>query len=617
MSIAAAGVSPASASATARAAYWRQLAALVRPSKRRLIIIALLVLTGALFELLPPVLIRWIVDDHLAVGKRDGLLVLGLWYLGAMALGQGLAFVYGYLAASVAQGVLSDLRVTLFAHLQRLPAGYFDHTPLGDAISRCTADIDTLDTLFTSGVATLVANLFRLLTIAAAMIILSPMLALAAALVLPPLIIVTRYFQVRIREAERANRKAVGEMNTHLQETLRGVEVIQAFRREAGFVARFRQVLARVLQAANRATIYSSFYPPVTALMTYSAIAFLIWAGTRDAFVTSGAVGSMGTLGISIGTLIAFALLLQRFFTPVTALGDEWQTVQGALSGAERIFEVLALPADQQPQPQPQPPPPQQPRTGGLMCEDVFFGYVPGTAVLRGVTLHVAPGEHVALVGRTGAGKTSMVHLLAGLYAPWRGTVRVAGRDPRVLPDDQKRLTFGIVPQAAQLFSGTVLENLTLKDEALTEVAVREAAAISGADAFIRALPDGYHTVLRGSGGGLGVQLSAGQEQLLTLTRALVSRPAVLLFDEATSFLDGAGEAALREALRATALKRGAAVLTVAHRLATAREAHRVVVIDHGRIVEDGAPADLVARGGRFAALLELEAAGWDWRAAN
>ncbi len=609
MSVAAASVS----AATARAGYRRQLVALVRPSQRMLIIIALLVLTGALFELLPPLLIRWIVDDHLAVGKRDGLLQLGLCYLGAMALGQGLAFVYGYLAAAVAQGVLSDLRVTLFAHLQRLPAGYFDHTPLGDTISRCTADIDTLDTLFTSGVATLVANLLRLLTIAAAMIILSPMLALAAALVLPPLIVVTRYFQVRIRVAERANRKAVGEMNTHLQETLRGVEVIQAFQREAGFVARFRQVLARLLQAANRATIYSSFYPPVTALMTYSAIAFLLWAGTRDTWVTAGTVAATGTLGITIGTLIAFALLLQRFFTPLTALGDEWQTVQGALSGAERIFEVLALPADQQPL----PPPPQQPRTGGLLCEDVVFGYAPGAPVLHGVTLHVAPGEHVALVGRTGAGKTSMVHLLAGLYPPWRGTVRVAGHDPRALPDDEKRLTFGIVPQAAQLFSGTVLENLTLKDATVTQAAVREAAAISGADAFIRALPDGYHTVLRGSGGGLGVQLSAGQEQLLTLTRALVSRPAVLLFDEATSFLDGAGEAALREALRATVLKRGAAVLTVAHRLATAREAHRVVVIDHGRIVEDGAPADLVARGGRFAALLELEAAGWDWRAAN
>jgi len=590
--------------ATARARFWRQLGALLHPSRRMLMVITLLVLTGALFELLPPVLIRWIVDDHLALGKREGLLTLALFYLGAITLGQGLAFVYGYLAASVAQGVLSDLRVTLFDHLQRLPASYFDHTPLGDAISRCTADIDTLDTLFTSGVATLVANLFRLLTIAAAMIILSPVLALTVALVLPPLIMVTRYFQVRIRDAERASRKAVGEMNTRLQETLRGVEVIQAFKRETNFVTRFRQVLRRVLQASNRATIYASFYPPLTALITSATIAFLLWAGTRDSF---------GAVNISIGTLIAFALLLQRFFTPVTALGDEWQTVQGALSGAERIFEVLALPADQQQQ----PPQPQQQQTSGLVCEDVVFGYTPNAPVLHGVTLHVAAGEHVALVGRTGAGKTSMIHLLAGLYEPWQGTVRVAGHDPRALSDKDKRLAFGIVPQAAQFFSGTVMENLTLKDETVTEAAVMDAAAISGADAFIRALPDGYRTELRGSGGGTGMQLSAGQAQLLTLTRALVSRPSVLLFDEATSFLDATSESALREALRATVLKRGAAVLTVAHRLATAREAHRVIVVDHGRIVEEGVPAELIASGGRFAALLELETAGWDWRAAS
>ncbi len=596
MSITAVGVS----APTEREGFGRQLVRLMGARQRILFVIALLVLAGALFELLPPVLIRWIVDDHLTVGKSEGLLALALLYLGAIALGQILAFVYGYLAASVAQGVLSDLRVRLFDHLQRLPASYFDHTPLGDAISRCTADVDTLDTMFTSGVATLVANLFRLLTIAAAMIILSPMLSLAAAAVLPPLIVITRYFQVRIRDAERASRRAVGEMNTHLQETLRGVEVIQAFKREASFVARFRQVLRRVLDAANRSTIYSSCYPPVTALMTYSAIAFLLWAGTRETF----------SIDISIGSLIAFALLLQRFFTPVTALGDEWQTVQGALSGAERIFEVLSLPADRQPRPSSKGP-----QRAGPHCDDVVFGYAPGTPVLHGVTLHVAAGEHVALVGRTGAGKTSLVHLLAGLYEPWQGTVRVAGRDPRALPDEEKRATFGIVPQASQLFSGTVLENLTLGDERVAESDVIEAATISGAHAFIRALPDGYRTVLRGAGGGPGVQLSAGQSQLLTLTRALVSRPAALLFDEATSFVDGTSEAALREALRSTVLERGAAVLTIAHRLSTAREAHRVVVMDHGRIVEDGAPADLIARGGRFAALLELEAAGWAWQA--
>ena len=223
----------------------------------------------------------------------------------------------------------------------------------------------------------------------------------------------------------------------------------------------------------------------------------------------------------------------------------------------------------------------------------------------------------VGVKGRTGAGKTSIVNLLAGLYEPWQGTVRVAGHNPRALADEEKRAAFGIVPQASQLFSGTVLENLTLNDETVAQSAVIEAATISGADAFIRSLPNSYQTVLRGSGQGLGVQLSAGQEQLLTLTRALVSRPSVLLFDEATSLLDGASEAALREALRSTVLNRGAAMLTVAHRLSTAREAHRVVVIDHGRIVENGAPADLIARRGRFAALLELEAAGWDWRAAG
>jgi ATP-binding cassette subfamily B protein len=578
----------------------RQLGRLLRPRRRTLAVIAVLVAAGALFELAPPLLIRSIVDDHLAAGNAEGLLVLALLYLGATALGQSLAFVYGYLAATVAQGVLSDLRVRLFAHLQRLPADYFDRTPVGDAISRCTADIDTLDTVFTSGVATLVANLVRLVTIAAAMVILSPALSLAAAVVLPPLIVVTRFFQVRIRSAERANRRAVGEMNTHLQETLRGVEIIQAFGREEGFVDRFRRVLRRVVLAYNSATAYSSFYPPVTALMTYSAIAFLLWAGTRDGF---------GELGISIGTLTAFALLLQRFFTPVTALGDEWQTIQGALSGAERIFEVLALPAAER-----TPPERRGRRQDGIACEDVVFAYAPGTPVLHGVSLHVAPGEHVALVGRTGAGKTSIVHLLAGLYRPAGGTVRIAGHDPGALTDEEKRRVFGIVPQASQLFAGTVLENLALKDERVPEAAVIEAATISGADAFIRALPNGYRTLLRGSGRGAGVQLSAGQEQLLTLTRALVACPAVLLFDEATSLVDGATDAALRDALRSAVLTQGTAVLTVAHRLSTAREADRVVVIDHGRIIEDGTPADLVARGGRFAALLELEAAGWDWR---
>jgi ATP-binding cassette subfamily B multidrug efflux pump len=589
--------------AASRAGVGRHLADIARPWQRTLIFVAVLVLASAVLELVPPLLIRSIVDEHLVAGRSEGLLLLGVLYLGAAALAQSLAFVYGYLAAKVAQGALSTLRVRLFGHLQRLPASYFDRTPLGDAISRCTADIETLDTVFTSGVATLVANLFRLIAIAAAMIVLSPILSLAAAVALPPLVLITRYFQVRVRDAERDSRRAVGEMNVHLQEILRGVEVIQAFGREPVLVSRFRHVLRRVLQAYNRSALYSSFYPPVTAFLTSAAIAFLLWAGTREA---------LGAFDISIGTLTAFVLLLQRFFTPVIALGDEWQTVQGALSGAERIFEVLALPVDAHAQSSPNGM-----QRGGLECEGLVFGYDSGAPVLHGVTLHVAPGELVALVGRTGAGKTSLVHLIAGLYEPWQGTVRVAGQNPRALSDELKRQTIGVVPQASQIFSGTVLENLTLNDDTLMESAVVDAATVTGADTFIRELPNGYRTRVRGSGRGAGVQLSAGQEQLLTLTRALVSRPAVLLFDEATSFVDGESEAALRKALHSTVLERGTAVLTVAHRLSMAREADRVVVIDSGRVVEEGAPADLVSSGARFAALLELEAAGWGWEGGN
>jgi ATP-binding cassette subfamily B protein len=341
----------------------------------------------------------------------------------------------------------------------------------------------------------------------------------------------------------------------------------------------------------------------MTAILSALAVAALLWAGTPHAFAA---------FGVSLGTLTAFLILMQRFFQPITALGEEWQTVQGAMAGAERIFGTLALPPERTVP---------VPTGDGLEVEQrpivlsrVEFGYAEDQPVLHGISLEATRGEHVALVGRTGAGKTTALHLVAGLYQPWSGSIRVAGRDPVQLDESARRRVLGVVPQVVQLFSGTVMENLTLSDPSIPDAAVYEACRIAGADGFIRRLPQGYDTGLSGSGSGTGTHLSAGQQQLLALARALVHRPAVLLFDEATAAIDSASDAAFRAALRVSVLAQGCGVLTVAHRISTALEADRVVLLDKGRIVEEGTPAELLARNGRFAALLELEAAGWDWR---
>jgi ATP-binding cassette, subfamily B, multidrug efflux pump len=247
-----------------------------------------------------------------------------------------------------------------------------------------------------------------------------------------------------------------------------------------------------------------------------------------------------------------------------------------------------------------------------VLLEGVEFGYLPERPVLHGLSFTVAAGEHVALVGRTGAGKTSALALLAGLYAPWSGRVRVAGRAPRTIPEDERRHVVGVVPQAVHLFTGTVLENLTLFDPAVPVERVRRAAELTGAVGFVEALPQGFQTRLSGSRGD-GAQLSAGQRQLLALTRAVVWQPRVLVLDEATAAIDGASDAAFRAALRRAARERDDAVLTVAHRLSTAREADRVLVLEAGRVVEEGTPQELVERGGRFAALVALEEAGLEW----
>ena len=604
----------------------RHLAQLVRPWRSRLLVLGVLVLLAAVLELVPPLVLRHVIDVDLRGHRTAGLLGAGALYLAASIAVSALGSVYGYLAATVAQRSLAGLRARLFTHLLALPTSYHDRTPVGDSISRATADIETIDELFSSSVATLLGELVRLVTVTVAMIVLSPVLAAAAVLVIPPLALVTSVLRRRVRDAERSTRTAVGAVNTRLAEDLSGVEVIRAFGRQAAFTDRFRLALQQWLRAGNRSVLFNAFYAPALGVLAAAATAMLLWLGGRNTF---------GVIGVSVGTLTAFVLLFARFFTPLVSLGDQWQSVQSALAGAERIFSVLDLPTDLASRPATTTASPATTASPGttaspattansavaaaqgspaVQVRHVSFGYLPGQPVLHDVSLTVQPGEHVAVVGRTGAGKSSILSLLSGLRSPWSGQVQLLGHDPRGLDDTTRRTLLGFVPQAVGLFSGTVTDNITLGDTTLDLEQVQRAACIAGAEDFIGSLPNGYTTVLSDSGRGNGVQLSAGQRQLLALTRALVTTPAVLLLDEATAVIDGATDARFRAALHDRVLPTGTAVLTVAHRLTTAREADRVLVLHAGRIIEQGPPAQLLAIGGRFADLIALEQAGWDWQ---
>jgi ATP-binding cassette, subfamily B, multidrug efflux pump len=582
-----------------RVPLWRKLAELVRPWRWTLSVVGLCVVASALVELAPPLVVRHVVNADLVERRTNGLLLAGVVYVLAIAADAAFGFAYTFLAARVSQSAIAALRVRLFAHEMALPASFFDRMSIGDVISRSTADVETVDELFTDGIATLIGQLVPLVAVVGAMIVLSPLLTAVSALVMPPLLVLTRFLQKRVRDAERDTRVAVGRLNTELAEIVGGVETVRAFGRESTFAARFRGALQQTLLVQNRSTKYNAFFTPVSGLLSSIAIAALLWVGAGH---------TLTGLGVDLGTLIAFVFLFQNFFAPVVALGDEWQSVQAAIAGAERVFEVLDLPVDEIPVDTPVAA-----VAPGIELDHVGFGYGTGRRVLRDVSLVVRPGEHVALVGRTGSGKSTLVSLVGGLYAPWSGSVRVNGRDPRVLADDERRRILAVAPQSLRIFGATVRENVTLFDADIGDDAIGRGLALAGIDRLVAELPDGLDTRLAGEGRGAGAVLSSGERQLVSLARTVVCDPAILLLDEATAAVDGASDAAFRAALRASAVERGSAILTVAHRIASAREADRVIVLDDGCVVEEGPPEQLVQAGGRFAALAELEAAGWDW----
>jgi ATP-binding cassette subfamily B multidrug efflux pump len=570
--------------AESRSATARRLLGELRPYGRQLILALVLVVLGALSQAGGPWLIGRAIDRSILGGDPPGLarimlLLLGVYLVGTLA-SRGQIRQIG----SVGQSILASLRERIFDRLLRLPLGYFDRRPVGDLMSRVTNDVDTLNQLLSQGLTQLLGSLFSLIGIVVAMMLLDWRLALVCFTIIPAMLLTNVYFARQARRAFRTTRETVGSVTAGLQEEIVGVREAQAFNRTETNIERFRE-----RNAANRTanveavTITSAFAPAIDVLSTLSTAVVIGYGGY---LVVTGT--------LTVGLLTAFLIYVQQFFRPIQLASQVYTQAQAALAGAERIYNVLDEPRE----PSDPPGTPQLYSVEGrIEFERVTFAYEQGRPVLEDIDFHVEPGQTVALVGPTGAGKTTIANLIPRFYDVSAGTVRVDDHDVREVERRSLRGQIATVLQEPFLFSGTIAENIRYGRMEATREEVEAAARAVSAHSFIAALPDGYDTEL-GAGGG---RLSQGQRQLLSFARAVLANPRILILDEATSNVDTRTEALIQEAL-GTLLK-GRTSIVIAHRLSTIRNADLILVIEAGRIAERGNHVSLLARGGLYADL--------------
>ena len=567
-----------------RGATARRLLGELRPYSRSLLLAFALVVVGALSQAGGPWLIGRAIDRYILGNDPAGLfrtmaLLFGVYVAGTLATRGQIRQV-----GSVGQRVLASMRERIFERLQRLPLRYFDRHPVGDLMSRVTNDVDTLNQLLSQGITQLLGSLFSLIGIVVAMLILDWRLALVSFAIIPVMLLTNVFFARRARRAFRMTRVTVGDVTAGLQEEIIGVREAQAFNRTAANIERFRE-----RNAANRAAnvqavaITSAFAPAIDVLSTL-ATAVVIGYG--------GYLVLTGTL--TVGLLTAFLIYVQQFFRPIQLASQVYTQGQAALAGAERIYNIL----DEEPE----PPDPPGARIlgeieGRIQFEDVTFAYDPGRSVLHDVSFHIEPGQTVALVGPTGAGKTTIANLIPRFYDATGGSVRVDGFDVREVERRSLRRRIASVLQEPFLFSGTVAENIRYGRLDATQDEIEAAARAVSAHDFITALPHGYDTQL-GTGGGT---LSGGQRQLVSFARAVLADPRILILDEATSNIDTRTEALIQTALRT--LLRGRTSVVIAHRLSTIRNADVILVVESGRVVERGTHASLLSSDGLYADL--------------